>query len=167
MFNLRNIIRFEGMSNKQQVSNDPLDYARAVFYLRTGHAPSEQIRAILSTQNDIILEDVDRIKDTLPAWVSGVPTAVEISTCKVIKGSSAVAYAKTLIKNEPIMAAPMCVGSGCAITENQATNDGFTDLFTLSEEAMHDGTDTRDDKNPSKTHAVSLEEMVRLRERRQ
>ena len=153
-------------ASQNVVSSDPLDYTRAVFYLRRGISACEEIRSLVGNENDILLEDVDKLGDTKPDWVRGIPTAVQINPIKVMTGTAAIEYAKSLVASTfPQAHADAFEAHRGSTLTDKSQNETFADLFRLSDEAAEIQDEPVKDK-PIKKQVTSLEDMMRMREQR-
>ena len=170
--------RAEEGTSKAQISDDPLDFVRLVLYVRRGVPACEHLLAHVSDRMDVLIQDVDSIQGDKPPWLRGVPTVVKMPERQVLTGSRAIECVQKEIGGgvrgicaEACGAAAGPRGGAPLGPEGAQSGAGFRDLFTLQDHdaapALPMVTPSADgryeDVPKSKTHDVSLEDIMRMR----
>lgn len=154
----------ETPSQTPKVSENPLDYLSMVIYVRRNVPICERLISLTSSHLDIHIQDVDTIKGSKPAWLTGVPTVITLPSRAVTTGSQAMA---TVEAHCAEVAAPVqcsTYGSCATINENAQPSSGrFAALYTPEDIPYFNSEEKYHDAPREKVHDVSLEELIRRR----
>jgi hypothetical protein len=80
----------EAPGDAKHVSSNDMDYAKFVLYVRPGLPSCEPALRKAAQCQDIIVQDVDKIKGPRPAWLRGVPTLVAVPSFALLTGLPAI-----------------------------------------------------------------------------
>ena len=167
-------------SAAKKVSEDPMDYASLILYVKRGVPVCEELLGFLAGRLDVIVQDVDGISGQRPPWLKGVPTAVELPHYNVLTGTQAVKAVQSLSENSIQgvgSALPGAPQEGAYVSGSATRPAGLQGLFTLDNEAegraappppsalglAADPEGRYEDVPKEKTNATTLEEMMRRR----
>lgn len=166
----------------REVSSNPLDYLSMIVYIKDGVTPCDHIKTQASSRMDILVQDVDLIKNEKPSWLTGVPTVVLLPSRTIITGTKAM-HAVTDLCNISLdgvngfhAGLSGMSASTATLGDGDGASRGFDSLFTCQEDkapeqVLHAAPDTLrgaqdpryEDKPREKMNDTSLEEIMRRR----
>lgn len=147
----------------QHVSENPLDFLSMIIYVRRGIKSCEELTLRTSQRMDVLVQDVDSIQGTKPAWLKGVPTVILLPNRDVLTGSRAIDYVCKMCDNE-LQGVGGTKEAGVPLQDQEKLNAGFSSLFVCEDEKSLPVNDERYRDQPrEKKNDVSLEEVMRIR----
>ena len=146
----------------RRLSTDPIDYASFVLYLKRGVPACEELLRIASTQQDVIVQDIDHIEGPRPSWLRGVPTLVSIPSYTLHTGTQALAVMQQHVRGriQGVSAqtiVPRGVGASL-LDEDDMASDVAASFGGLSDPRYGDAA-----SDAAEAPRRSLEDMVRQR----
>lgn len=164
----------------KEVSDNPLDYLSMIIYIKDGIHACEQLKTLVAPRMDILVQNVDHIKEQKPPWLTGVPTVVKLPSRQILTGTRAVNAVNELCQNSMQgVDGLQVVHGGTAHASLSPTEDRsppmFNTLFSCQNEAEERRTsiaqestlfssDSRyEDKPREKQNDRSLEDIMRIR----
>ena len=89
-------------SFNRKVSENPLDYASLVLYVKKGVPACNKLLDLAKKQDAIFIQDVDAIQGVRPSWLKGVPTIVDLSNYMVYTGTRSLSFLQEHIEQSTI-----------------------------------------------------------------
>jgi hypothetical protein len=145
------------MAEQRVVSNDPMDYAKFVLYVKKGLPACDQVIRLASTRHEVIIQEIDKMANR-PEWLRGVPTLVELPTYALHTGTGAIAKLQAYISREIDGIGAMQAPTGIGAPLEEETSDAPRHLSLFP--------DPRYDDAPSEKKqdsGATLEDMLRRR----
>lgn len=167
-------------ATSKEVSDNPLDYLSMILYVKDGVRACDQLKPLVAPRMDILVQDVDMIKEQKPPWLAGVPTAVMMPSRQILTGTRAVNAVNDLCQNSMQGVDGLQVVRGGTVhaslspAENESTHM-FNTLFSCQDDVedrptsvVQDSTllssDARYEDQPrEKYNDRSLEDIMRKR----
>ena len=167
-------------TNNKEVSDNPLDYLSMIVYIKDGVQICEQIKNLVAPRLDILVQNVDMIKEQRPTWLTGVPTVVMLPSRQILTGTKAVqvvseACQETMQGADGLQAVRGGTVHASLSSAAAHTPPSFNTLFSCQDDNSEHRTsglidsplltpDARyEDKPREKHNDRSLEEIMRMR----
>jgi hypothetical protein len=170
-----------------KVSENPLDYASYMVYLRRGLPACDRLWSLCAAHDDVIVQDVDRLEVARPDWLVGVPTVVRLADYNITCGTDAVQCLETHFASKisgvasSVMAVPIQTSAAFeppAAVQSSGAAVALRDVFggasgtetapAQSQSSYRslpvEGDERYRDRAPQKISQVSLEDMIKLRQ---
>lgn len=166
-----------GAPESSRVSDNDVDYAKFVLYVRRGVPACDHLARLASRCNEVIIQDVDRISGPRPTWLRGVPSLVELPSYKLQTGTQAVQTLEHFMSSGVQAMGTELMGGGGSQRAAPLADDDLGQEYGRAEGARGaplslSAADARYDDAPRERGGgagagggASLEEMMRLRAR--